>query len=336
MREQKFKLIYEVIYMEPIFLTPYFRPKIWGGRKLKTIFNYDIPDGQVGEAWVISGYKDDASTVTDGDFKGQSLRTLYHNHPELFGHPKSKEFPLLVKFLDANDNLSVQVHPDDDYARKVEHDRGKTESWYVLQADPGSYLIYGHTAKTREELADMIKKGKWDKLLRKVPVKTGDFFYVPAGTIHALTKGILVIETQQSSDVTYRLYDYDRVDDQTGKKRELHTQKSIDVTTVPHVDPQLDIQVKEDQDAEIKTLVQPPVSPHFYLWQVDLAGKWETGLNGHPYKLVTVIEGSGQIELGSKTYNLARGMNLIIPNQMKNFTLTGKMKLVISAPGNEE
>lgn len=322
--------------MEPFFLTPYFRPKIWGGRKLKTIFNYDIPDGKVGEAWVISGYKDDASTITNGDFVGQSLRKVYRENPELFGNPKSKEFPLLVKFLDANDNLSVQVHPNDDYARKVENDSGKTESWYVLQADPGSYLIYGHTAKTRSELADMIHKGEWDKLLRKVPVKAGDFFYVPSGTIHALTKGILVIETQQSSDVTYRLYDYDRVDQKTGKKRELHTQKSIDVTQVPHVDPKLKITSRRNQDAIIKTLVEPPLSPHFYLWQIDLNGQWNTGLNGHPFLLVTIINGSGTIECENKTFNLSIGTNMIIPNNIKEFKFSGNMKMVISTPGNQD
>ena len=325
-----------MIIMEPFFLTPYFRPKIWGGRKLKTIFNYDIPDGKVGEAWVISGYKDDASTITNGDFVGQSLRKVYRENPELFGNPKSKEFPLLVKFLDANDNLSVQVHPNDDYARKVENDSGKTESWYVLQADPGSYLIYGHTAKTRSELADMIHKGEWDKLLRKVPVKAGDFFYVPSGTIHALTKGILVIETQQSSDVTYRLYDYDRVDQKTGKKRELHTQKSIDVTQVPHVDPKLKITSRRNQDAIIKTLVEPPLSPHFYLWQIDLNGQWNTGLNGHPFLLVTIINGSGTIECENKSFNLSIGTNMIIPNNIKEFKFLGNMKMVISTPGNQD
>ena len=325
-----------MIIMEPFFLTPYFRPKIWGGRKLKTIFNYDVPDGKVGEAWVISGYKDDASTITNGDFKGQSLRKVYHENPELFGNPKSKEFPLLVKFLDANDNLSVQVHPNDEYARKVENDSGKTESWYVLQADPGSYLIYGHTAKTRSELAEMIHKGEWDKLLRKVPVKAGDFFYVPSGTIHALTKGILVIETQQSSDVTYRLYDYDRVDKKTGKKRELHTQKSIDVTQVPHVDPKLKITTSEKEDAIIKTLVKPPLSPHFYLWQIDLNGQWHTGLNKHPFLLVTIINGSGTIECENKIFNLSIGTNMIIPNNIKEFKFSGNMKMVISTPGNQD
>lgn len=325
----------EVILMEPIFLKPYFRPKIWGGRKLNTIFNYDIPGGKVGEAWIISGYKDDASVVTNGQFAGLSLRDLYHQQPELFGNPKAKEFPLLVKFLDANDNLSVQVHPDDDYAAKVEHDSGKTESWYVLQADPGAYLIYGHNAHSREELAKMIEEGDWDKLLRKVPIKEGDFFYVPAGTIHALTKGSLVIETQQSSDVTYRLYDYDRVDSKTGQKRELHTQKSIDVTTVPHVDPKLNVQIHRDQDAQIKTLVEPPVSPHFYLWQIDLDGQWDSSLNEHPYLLISVIKGEGKLKSEGQEWDLKLGSNLIIPNEMKNFTFTGKMRLVISAPGEE-
>ena len=171
-------------------------------------------------------------------------------------------------------------------------------------------------------------------MLRKVPVKAGDFIYVPAGKIHALTKGCLVIETQQSSDVTYRLYDYDRVG-KDGKKRELHTQKSIDVTTVPHVDPKLDVKTSQDQDAEIKTLVEPPLSPHFYLWQIDLDGTWKTGLKDHPYLLVSVIKGEGKLEADGKSYDLKMGTNLIIPNEMKNFTFTGKMRIVMSAPGEE-
>ncbi|MCT7830546.1 MAG: mannose-6-phosphate isomerase, class I, partial [Lactobacillus iners] len=313
--------------MEPIFLKPYFRSKIWGSRKFEKIFN-DLPEGKIGEAWIISGYPNCSSTVIKGSYQGLNLRELYQQKPDLFGQPHAAEFPLLVKLLDANDNLSVQVHPDDDYARKVENDSGKTESWYVMQADPGAYIIYGHHAKSREELADMIHKGEWDKLLRKVPVKAGDFFYVPAGTIHALTKGCLVIETQQSSDVTYRLYDYDRVG-KDGKKRELHTQKSIDVTTVPHVDPKLDVKTSQDQDAEIKTLVEPPLSPHFYLWQIDLDGTWKTGLKDHPYLLVSVIKGEGKLEADGKSYDLKMGTNLIIPNEMKNFTFTGKMRIVM-------
>lgn len=321
--------------MEPIFLKPYFRNKIWGGRKLKSIFNYDIPEGKVGEAWIISGYKDDASTAINEPYKGKTLREIYHQHPEYFGNPRSKEFPLLVKFLDANDNLSVQVHPDDEYARIHENDSGKTESWYVMQADPDSYLIYGHNAKSRKELAEMIHDKKWNQLLRKIPVKAGDFFYVPAGTIHALTKGILVIETQQSSDVTYRLYDYDRVDQKTGELRQLHTEKSIDVTTVPHVDPKLDIKLDKEDGYTIKTLVEPPMSLHFYLWQVDVTKTWKTGLNKHPYMLVSVIKGSGELRIRDKVYQLKIGINFIIPNEIKEFEFSGDMRLVISAPVND-
>ncbi|KRL63421.1 mannose-6-phosphate isomerase, class I [Lactobacillus psittaci] len=317
--------------MKPIFLSPYFRQKIWGGRKLETLFNYQIPDGKVGEAWIISGYRDDASHVINGEYKGMSLRDLYQQHPEVFGNPTEKEFPLLVKYLDANDNLSVQVHPDDAFAEKVEHDSGKTESWYVLQADPGSYLIYGHHAKTKAELEEMVKNGKWDKLLRKVPVKAGDFFYVPAGTIHALTKGIVVIETQQSSDVTYRLYDYDRVDQKTGKKRELHTEKSLAVTTVPHVDPVLNTAEKQVMDAKITTLVEPPVSPHFYLAKVDLKGKLNFQLK-HRYQLFSVVAGNGSLHYDNVNYDLKLGDNFIIPAGIKQFAFEGTMTLITSAP----
>ena len=205
--------------MEPIFLKPYFRNKIWGGRKLETLFHYQIPAGKVGEAWLISGYRHDASVAVNGPYRGQSLRQIYHTHPELFAYPQEKELPLLVKYLDANANLSIQVHPGDAYAHRVENDSGKTESWYVLQANPGAQLIYGHHAQNKKQLQSWIEQGKWEQLLRKVPIKAGDFFYVPAGTVYALTKGSLVIEIQQSSDVTYRLYDYDRIDTQTGQKK---------------------------------------------------------------------------------------------------------------------
>lgn len=318
--------------MEPLFLRPYFRKKLWGGRKLADIFHYKIPAGRVGEAWIISGYQDDASVVASGPYQGQSLRTVYLEHPELFAYPQDAEFPLLVKYLDANDNLSVQVHPDDAYARKVEHDRGKTESWYVLQADPGAYLIYGHHAKNKEELTKMVETGDWQQLLRKVPIKAGDFFYVPAGTIHALTKGCLVIETQQSSDVTYRLYDYDRPDPQTGKKRTLNTKKSLDVITVPYHDPKISISHQEVADAKIATLAAPPASPHFYLWQIELNGTWPTSLKQHPYLLVSVIAGSGRLTCNQKDYPLKLGDNFIVTNDFKDFAFTGQLKLIISAP----
>lgn len=141
------------------------------------------------------------------------LPKVYQQHPELFGNPSSSVFPLLTKILDANASLSIQVHPDDAYAEKHEHELGKTECWYVIHAEPGAYLTYDHTAKTRAELIKMIDSHQWAKLFSKKPVKTGDFVYVPCGTIHAL----IVLETHQSSDITYRIYDYDRQDKKTGQ-----------------------------------------------------------------------------------------------------------------------
>ncbi len=321
--------------MEPIFLAPYFRPKIWGGHKLERLFHYRVPEGKIGEAWVISGHRSGPDKIINGPLKGLTLREAYQRHPVYFGYPKGKEFPLLVKFLDANDNLSVQVHPDDAYAKINENDSGKTESWYVLQADPGAQLIYGHHAKSKEQLRDWITNQKWHKLLRYVPVKTGDFFYVPAGTVHALTKGIMVIETQQSSDVTYRLYDWDRIDAKTGKKRQLHLKQAMDTIQVPHHDPEKHIEQQTQQDAVIKTLVSPPQSPHFYLYQIDLDGRWDQERSGHPYWLVSVIKGSGKLICDGHIYSIALGSNFILPNQVQHFAFEGKLRLVISAPGNK-
>lgn len=320
--------------MEPLFLKPVFKEKIWGGRKLKSIFGFDIPDGKVGEAWIISGHRQGPTTIENGPLKGLKLDTAYQEHPEYFGNPKDKVFPLLTKILDAEDSLSVQVHPDNDYARIHENDLGKTECWYVLDADPGSYLIYGHHAKTKEELKEMIEAGDWDDLLNKVPVKKGDFFFVPSGTIHALTKGIMVLETQQSSDTTYRLYDYDRVDEKTGTKRELHLNDSIATTTVPFVAPNLDITQTKIDDATKTEFLAPPVSPFFYVDKLDVNGKVELTREDHPYELVSVISGFGKLFADGYEYELQLGSSFIIPTQIEKFTIEGNLAAIISAPTN--
>lgn len=318
--------------MEPIFLAPNFQKKIWGGRKLETQFNYDIPAGDIGEAWVISAHPHGPSTIENGPLKGKTLDVAYKENPEYFGNPKDPVFPLLTKILDANDSLSVQVHPDNEYARIHEGELGKTECWYVLSAEPGSYLIYGHHAKTKEELQQMIEAGDWDKLLRKVPVKAGDFFYVPSGTIHALTKGIVVLESQQSSDTTYRLYDYDRVDAFTGEKRELHLQQSIDTTTVPSTDPTLNVKTTTQGDSKVTEYLQPPVSPFFYVDKLDVAESLKLVRGEHPYVLVSIIDGAGKLVVDGQSYDVKKGTNFIIPNQVKEYELTGNMEAITSAP----
>lgn len=315
---------------EPLFLKPVFHEKIWGGRHLEIDFGYQIPDGEIGECWAISGHPHGPNKIENGEYKGQLLPDVYKNHPELFGNPKSPVFPLLTKILDANASLSVQVHPDNEYAEEHEHELGKTECWYVIHAEPGAYLTYGHTAKTREELAKMIDNHEWDKLFSKKPVKTGDFVYVPSGTIHALNKGIMVLETQQSSDTTYRIYDYDRVDKSTGKKRDLHLEQSKDVTTVPFTEPHPHSITERIGDSTVTTLITQPDSPFFSVYKWNIHGQLTRQHEHGPYTLVSIIDGDGKLIVDGKEYDLHKGTHFIIPATVKEWTMDGNMLAIAS------
>lgn len=322
---------------QPLFLKPVFQEKIWGGNKLHTVFGYDIPSDKVGECWAISAHPNGTCVVENGPYQGEKLDQLWQEHPELFGNPTTDVFPLLTKILDASDDLSVQVHPDDAYGMKHEGELGKTECWYIIDAEPGAEIIYGHHAKTKDELKQMIESGDWEHLLRRIKVKKGDFFFVPSGTIHAIGKGIMILETQQSSDTTYRVYDYDRLDDQ-GHPRELHLQQSIDVTNVPHVDPVLSITQENQGASSIVTFVKTPFF-NVYEWQVNgvLIVKQHAA-----YTLVSVLDGFGYLvieeeeSLKSARYELSKGQHFILPNGIKKWRLEGEMQLIASEPGSGE
>lgn len=318
---------------EPLFLKPVFHEKIWGGRNLETDYGYQIPDGPIGECWAISGHPHGVSVVENGQFAGQNLADLYHSQPELFDNPQMDRFPLLTKILDANGKLSVQVHPGDAYAKEHAGELGKTECWYVLKAKPGAYLIYGHTAKTKEELDAKIDAGDWDGLLGKLPVKTGDFVYVPSGTIHALTEGIEVLETQQSSDVTYRLYDYDRIG-KDGHKRELHLTDSKNVITVPFKPAQPKQTVEEVGASKVTTLVAPPDSKYFTVQKLDVHGDLAQTMGDKPYVLASVLDGSGKLTVAGHDYDLKKGQHLILPHPVTEWSWSGEMMLIASFPAN--
>ena len=313
---------------EPMFLKPVFQEKIWGGSRLRSVFGFDIPNDKIGEDWAISAHPHGVSVVENGELKGNRLDELWSEHKELFGHPSEPVFPLLIKILDAEDDLSVQVHPDDAYGMKHEGELGKTECWYIIDAEPGAEIIYGHHAKTREELAEMIKDGRWDDLLKKVPVKKGDFFYVPSGTIHAIGKGIMILETQQSSDTTYRVYDYDRKDAQ-GQTRELHIQQSIDVTTVPAKTPELQIKEVRKGNSSIVTYLE---TEFFNVYEWDIKGITSFKKQA-PYTLMTVIEGAGDLVVDGKTYPLEKGTSCIIPNGVSEWAVQGELAIIASEPG---
>lgn len=321
--------------MEPLFLKPYFQPKIWGGRKLEKIFDYDIPEGDIGECWAISGHQHGQSIVINGKYAGTKLGDLWNEHRELFGDAKGDVFPLLTKILDAEDSLSVQVHPDNAYAQEHEGELGKTECWYIIDAEDGAELIYGHNAKTHEELNSMLENGEWNALLRKVPVKKGDFFYVPSGTVHALNKGIMVLETQQSSDTTYRMYDYDRVDKTTGKTRELHIKQSEDTITVPHVDPKINIETQKIGDNAINTFVRAPQSPFFAVYEWLIKDELDLQHTDGEYTLASVITGRGKLIADGKEYDLKKGDHFIIPAQISDWTINGDLQLIASESEEE-
>ncbi|NBA54993.1 mannose-6-phosphate isomerase, class I [Enterococcus hirae] len=313
---------------EPMFLKPVFQEKIWGGSRLRSVFGFDIPNDKIGEDWAISAHPHGVSVVENGEYQGQKLDELWQNHKELFGNPTEPVFPLLIKILDAEDELSVQVHPDDAYGMKHEGELGKTECWYIIDAEPGAEIIYGHHAKTREELAEMIQEGRWDDLLKKVPVKKGDFFYVPSGTVHAIGKGIMILETQQSSDTTYRVYDYDRKD-ANGNTRELHIQQSIDVTTVPAITPQIQMKEVRKGNSSIVTYLE---TEFFNVYEWDIKGITSFKKQA-PYTLATVIDGAGELVVNEKIYPLTKGASFILPNDVTEWTVQGELSIIASEPG---
>ncbi|MFA9458185.1 mannose-6-phosphate isomerase, class I [Halalkalibacter sp. AB-rgal2] len=314
------------MYNEPIFLEPKFKDRIWGGKKLRELFGYTIPTETTGECWGISAHENGPSTIQNGPLAGRTLIDAWNDHRELFGNEKGEQFPLLVKILDANKDLSVQVHPDDDYARVNENgELGKTECWYVIDCEEGAELILGHHAQTKEEFVTLIEKGVWDKLLKKVPISPGDFYYVPSGTVHAIGKGTLILETQQSSDTTYRVYDYDRIDDK-GNARELHIRQSIDVTTIPHQDTYPEQTELSDQGLVKKKLVS---QEYFTVFHGTLAGAYETE-HTENYLLVSILAGEGEVVVNGTSHHFSKGDHFIIPATVERYELIGNAEMIYS------
>jgi len=312
---------------EPIFLSPAFQERIWGGNKLETLFDYKIPNNHTGEAWVISGHKNGPSIIKNGPLKGKNLRRIWKRYPTIFGYDEmTEEFPLLVKILDANDNLSVQVHPDDTYAQANENEPfGKTECWYVLDCEPSAEIIFGHTAKSAKEFRDKVTNGEWDCLLQRIPVKKGDFFYVPNGTIHAIGEGIVILEIQQSSDITYRVYDYNRRDEQ-GNRRELHIDQAIEVTNFPGNVKQ---QTREKRRVGPLEETKFVAAPYFTVYYWKLKGHINTPLTNRNL-LVNIIEGSGEVVINNEQFPVKKGDHFIVPVSIEKYALSGQLELIIS------
>lgn len=307
-----------------LFLKPVFQERIWGGTALRQ-FGYDIPNERTGECWAISAHPNGPNIIENGPHQGETLDVVWHKDRALFGNDAREAFPLLTKILDANDKLSVQVHPDDDYARKHEGEYGKTECWYILDAKEDAEIIYGVNVEHYDDLNRLIDSNRFDDLFKKVKVKAGDFFYVPAGTVHAIGEGILILETQQSSDTTYRIYDYDRTD-QNGKRRELHLAQSKDVidmkTSNPNTQP-----VHDRRDGHRHTQF---VSNAFFTvekWEIDGQLDFE---KPHDYCLVSVIEGTGHLIADGNTYEVNKGRHFILTTDDQDIQFEGTLTCIVS------
>lgn len=298
---------------EILFLEPVFKEMIWGGDRLKTEFGYEIPGDHTGECWAVSAHENGDCTVLSGAFQGKKLSRLWEENKELFGNLEGDKFPLLVKIIDAKDDLSIQVHPDDAYAKEHENGSlGKTECWYILDCDEGNEIVLGHNAKTKGELSYMIDEGKWDALIRTQPIKKGDFLQINPGCIHAIKGGTLILETQQNSDITYRVYDYERLSN--GRPRELHVEKSKEVIAVPFKE--------ADFPSDGETLIS---CDYYTVKKWDVNGK-KLLVQDKPFMILSIIEGEGAID----GIELKKGMHFILPFEYGEFVLDGHMTVIAS------
>lgn len=303
----------KILKMQPIF-----QEKLWGGNRLSTVFEYDIPSDHTGECWAISGHPGGDCPVVGMD---KTVGQLWKEQPELFGNLPGEVFPLLIKIIDARDDLSIQVHPDDAYAGVHENGSlGKTECWYVLDCDEGATIIIGHNASSKEEMAQMVEENRWNELLREVPIHKGDFFQIDPGCLHAIKGGTLILETQQSSDVTYRFYDYGRLEN--GKPRQLHIEKSLDVTKAPFVPASNEQKVYKQDDATVYHLV---TCQYYSVYRVELKGK-ATWTFDAPFVNVSILSGSGKLN----GMDVKKGDHLLLTANFGQLTAEGDLEFIYS------
>jgi len=307
----------------PLTFKPIYKPKIWGGRRFGTLFNRELPAGEpIGESWEITDRHDGISVIDSGEFAGMTLKEFRHKFPEaLFGEQVDEykdRFPLLLKFINAEEKLSLQVHPDDKYAMKHENDLGKTEAWFVVDAMPDSEIVRGFKAGiTKEKAKKAIEKGKIESIIYSFGVDKYDAINIPTGTVHGIGSGLVLAEIQQNSDVTYRLYDYERTD-QYGNKRELHIEKALDVISIR------DIGLPKIKPVQVEPLhYRLTVNDHFSFYYYDFCEPiHEYSVNR--FRMLCNLEGHGTIispEGLFEDVDFHPGTSILIPAGVKDYSL---------------
>lgn len=319
---------------KPFLLRPTGKDYLWGGRRLNDEFAKNIPLVPLAETWECSTHPDGPSYAVGGEFDGRMLRDILREHPDFLGtHPKTQgELPILIKFIDANRDLSVQVHPDDAYASVHENgQQGKTELWYVLDAAKDAKLVYGlNRSVSAPQLKKAVETGELEKLLHHVPVQRDDLFFVRAGTIHAVGCGILLAEIQQSSNLTYRLYDYDRVD-RDGKKRPLHIDKALDCADLTRSpEPRQPLRVLRYHPGMASELLcrSAYFEVHRLLVNTERRQIVKYRSDSTSFRVLLCIGGCGTLELPDQVLNLYKGDCIFFPADSEQTLLHGQMQLL--------
>lgn len=309
---------------EPLFMEPIYKDYIWGGTRLKEYLKKDIKTETAAESWEMSTNDAGLSKIQTG----QTLKELFEDlsiKEEIFGTKTKnmKEFPLLIKFIDAKDNLSVQVHPDDEYALKYENDKGKTEMWYVMDCDENAKIICGIKESIKqEEIANIIHTGKIREILNEVSIHKGDVIFIPSGTIHAILKGTLICEIQQNSNLTYRVYDWDRIG-KDGKPRELHIEKAIDV-----IKQDLKQKIVTTSNQKLDTSNNVITCDYFKVDTISIGSKYKQISSPETFEAIMVVEGNGKIQTNGKEYTIKLGDSFIIPASLGEYEIEGNIKLL--------
>jgi mannose-6-phosphate isomerase len=311
----------------PLQFEPILKERIWGGEKLKTVLNKPIVSKITGESWELSTVEGDVSIIANGEFKGKSLTSLIDEMPnEILGTEVykrfGKQFPLLFKYLDAREDLSIQVHPNDELAKKRHNSFGKTEMWYVMQADADARIIVGFKQKSNaDEYLENLKNKTLLSILDDVKVKTGDVFFLETGTVHAIGAGLVVAEIQQTSDITYRIYDFDRVDTQ-GNSRELHVDLALEAINYNKVDAYKKYDTKLNQSNGIVDC------PYFTTNFIPLDGEITVVKTGKTFTVYMCLEGAFDIEYNNSKLLYEKGDTVLIPAAMNAFVLQGTASIL--------
>jgi mannose-6-phosphate isomerase len=301
--------------LQPLRFEPILRPMLWGGSRLAEYFTGKPPAEPIGEAWILSDEGEQLSRVADGPFQGRTLRELVEQCGDrLLGRsvPASRRFPLLLKFIHAERDLSVQVHPNDQQAARMHScGVGKTEGWVVLRAEPGAKIYAGLKPEIgRGQFEQALRENRVVETLNVIEPSAGDAFFLPAGTVHAIGAGLLLFEIQQTSDITYRLYDWDRVDPKTGRPRPLHLDESLECIDFQRgpVFPVLPMQRSATREQIFSC-------PYFRLWRMH--GNWRFRVGAESEcRIVVALEGKAELQYREQNHVLQRGSLLLLPAEI--------------------